>query len=163
MFSHTFRRTVFCATVAMAMLVPAAQADDWARDRARDGGAELDPAIATAIRESKSAALQPVVLDPGIRTALEAATARSDDASGAAGPPRTSSFVGGRSLDVLEAARLARVQAPVAGVVPADRFHWADFGIGVGSAFGSMLLLAGLAAGILTTRRRRDDTGLAAS
>ena len=132
MFSHTFRRTLVCATVAMATLVPAAQADDWARDRAR-GGAGLDPAIATAIRENKSAALQQqVALDPGIRTALEAA-------------------------------RLARSEAPVAGLVPADRFHWGDFGIGVGSAFGSMLLLAGLTAGILATRRRRDQTRLAAS
>lgn len=161
MFSHTFRRTVLCATVAMAMLVPAAQADDWARDRARDGGARLDPAIATAILESESAALQQVALDPGIRTALQAAKARGD--TGAAGRPRTSSIVGGRSLDVLEAARLARFEAPGAGLVPADRFHWGDFGIGVGSAFGAMLLLAGLTAGILTTRRRRDHTGLAAS
>jgi hypothetical protein len=159
MFTHTFRRTVLCATVAMAMLVPAAQADDWARDRVRDGGAGLDPAIATAIQESKSAALQ--ALDPGIRTALQTAKAGGD--AGAAGRPRTSNFVGGRSLDVLEAPRLARDEAPVAGLVPPDRFHWDDFGIGVGSAFGSLLLLAGLTAGILATRRRRDQTGLAAS
>ena len=160
MFSHTFRRTVLCATVAMAMLVPAAQADDWARDLAR-GGAGLDLAIATAIRENKSATLQQVALDPGIRTALQAAKARGD--AGAASRPRTSGIVGGRSLDLLEAARLARSEAPVAGLVAADRFHWGDFGIGVGSAFASMLLLAGLTAGILTTRRRRDQTGLAAS
>ena len=51
----------------------------------------------------------------------------------------------------------------MAGLVPAGRFHWGAFGIGVGSAFGSMLLLAGLRAGILTTRRRRDETGLAPS
>src|SRR5215211_5248774 len=134
MFSHTFRRTILCTTVAMALLVPAAQADDWAADWAPDAQAALDPAIATAIRESKNAASQ-----------------------------RTSSIADGRSLDTVEAVRLTRFETPMGGLAPVDRFHWDDFGIGVGSAFGSVLLLAGFAAGVLTTRRRRHVTGLTAS
>ena len=144
MFSHTFRRTILCATVAMTLLVPAAQADDWAADWAPDAKTALDPAIATAIRDSNNAALKKVALDPAIRTALL--------------QERTSSIADGRSLDTVEAARLARFETPIAGLAPVDRFHWDDFGIGVGSAFGSVLLLAGLAAGVLTTRRRHHVT-----
>jgi hypothetical protein len=151
MFSHTFRRTILCATIALTLLVPAAQADDWAADRATEGRTGLDPAIATAIFESKNAASQQVALDPAIRTALLQAG------------PRTSRIADGRSLDTVEAARLARFETPLAGLAPVDRFHWDDFGIGVGSAFGSVMLLAGFAAGVLATRRRRDVTGSAAS
>jgi hypothetical protein len=159
MFSHTFRSTILCATVAMAVLVPVAQADDWAADWAPDAPTALDPAIATAIRESKS-------LQQGQRTSsiVDGRTLDAIEAArGTAGRPRTSRIVDGRSLDTVEAARLARFQNPLAGVAPLDRFHWDDFGIGAGSAFGSVLLLAGLAAGVLTTRRRRNVNGLAAS
>jgi hypothetical protein len=155
MFSHTFRRTILCATVAMMLLVPASQAGD----SAPDAQTALDPAIATAIRESKNLQQGPPtssIVDGRTLDAIEAAR-------GTASRPRTSRIVDGRSLDTVEAARLARFETPQAGLVPVDRFHWDDFGIGVGSAFGSVLLLAGLAAGVLTTRRRRDATGLAAS
>jgi hypothetical protein len=155
MFSHTFRRTILSATVAMTLLVPAAQAGD----SAPEAQTALDPAIATAIRESKNWHQGPrtsSIVDGRTLDAIEAAR-------GTPGRPRTSRIVDGRSLDTVEAARLARSETPLAGLVPVDRFHWDDFGIGVGSAFGSVLLLAGLAAGVLTTRRRRDVTGLAAS
>jgi len=84
MFSHTFGRTVLAAAFAATLLVPAAQADSWARDgRAaldpaiataiRDHATatpELDPAIATAIRAHAAMTPEPVALDPAIRTAL---------------------------------------------------------------------------------------------
>lgn len=149
MFSHTFRRTILCATIALTLLVPAAQADNWGADRALNAQTALDPAIATAIRESKKAASQQVALDPAIRAALL--------------QERTSSIADGRSLDAVEAGRLTRFETPGPGFAPVDRFHWDDFGIGVGSAIGSVLLLAGLATGILATRRHRHVTGLGAS
>ena len=44
-------------------------------------------------------------------------------------------------------------------VISGGGFHWADFGIGIGVAFGAMLLLAGLGAGVLAARpsRSRQD------
>jgi hypothetical protein len=45
---------------------------------------------------------------------------------------------------------------PAVEVGSSDRFHWGEFGIGVGVALGSMLLVAGLAASALVARQKRD-------
>jgi hypothetical protein len=44
---------------------------------------------------------------------------------------------------------------PVAVTSPGERFDWGDFGIGIAVAIGSMLLLAGLATGLLALRHGR--------
>ena len=62
MFSQTFSRTVLCAAFAAVLLVPAAQADSWARDASTG----LDPAIATAIHDRPSLTPEPA-LDPASR------------------------------------------------------------------------------------------------
>jgi hypothetical protein len=146
MFSHAFRRTVLGAAVAVMLLVPAAQADDWARD----SQAGLDPAIATAVAASVMS--EEVALDPAIRTALHQAPVSSS----------TNGTFDRPSPDTRDAALRAHAQTAVAspGPLSAGRFDWGEFGLGIGVAFGSMLLLTGLAAGALATRQRHGvNTG----
>jgi len=141
MFSQSLSRTILFAVSAATLLVPAAQADSWARD----GEARLDPAIATAIHDRASVALEPaldpalatairghatvsperVALDPAIRTALlERATPspRPDDRPGMHG-------VG--SLPLPDRA------------APSDTFEWNVDGISA-AAFAALLLALGL-------------------
>ncbi len=66
----------------------------------------------------------------------------------------------GRSPDTIDAALPAH--NPVATFVKSNGFDWGDFGIGVGVAIGSMLMLAGLAAGLLAVRQSQK-TGPAAT
>jgi len=66
----------------------------------------------------------------------------------------------GRSPDTRDAALQAH--NPVATFVKSNGFDWGDFGIGVGVAIGSMLMLAGLAAGVLAVRQSQK-TGPAAT
>ena len=155
MFSHTFRRTILFATVATMLLVPAAQGGD----SAPDAPTALDPAIATAIREGQIVVPKQAGLDIAIGTAIREGQIAMPKARGAAGHTWTSRIADGRSLDLREAARPARPAAPTAGLGRLDRFHWDDFGLGV----GSVLLLASLVAGVHATRRRRHVTGLVAS
>ncbi len=46
-------------------------------------------------------------------------------------------------------------------IVSSDAFHWGDFGIGVGTAFAAMLLVAGLVAAGLAARQRHARAGSA--
>jgi hypothetical protein len=71
-----------------------------------------------------------------------------------------------RSPDTRDAAEQRQPVSIVEVAVPADsqpsllsgdRFHWGDFGVGVGIAFGAMLLIGGLAAAVLATRQRRGE------
>ena len=80
--------------------------------------------------------------------------ARSPDTREAGERAGSSPLVDGRSPDARDAG--FRPVAPATAVSP-DRFHWGDFGIGVGVAITSLLLLAGLAAGALTVRHRRVE------
>jgi hypothetical protein len=135
MFARTFRRTVLGAAVALTLLVPAAQADDWAREsslaldpalaNAVHGSATaplpLDPALANAIRDRATAPSKPLPLDPALRNVL------------AAGAPQA-----------------------IAAPSPGTGFGWSDFGLGAGAAVASMLLLAGLATGARSVRQRRS-------
>jgi hypothetical protein len=97
--------------------------------------------------------------------------ARSPDTREAAERAKPHIVVDGRSPDSRDAAQripaaiadawmgvfLARSQpeALAPGLVSTDRFHWGDFGIGVGVSVGFMLLLAGVAAGARAARQRR--------
>ena len=85
MFSRPFVRTILTAALAAILLVPAAQADDWGRDKA----AHLDPAIAAAIHDRASAV-------------VESSAARPDDRPGAHGVgslPQTEQAPAGRTFD----------------------------------------------------------------
>jgi hypothetical protein len=96
--------------------------------------------------------------NPGSGTAV--VDARSPDARDAAHQPNPGSLVDLRSPDARDAAipitREARVAAP--DVVSSDRFNWGDFGLGLGVALGSMLLIAALMGGALAARKRRGDS-----
>jgi hypothetical protein len=85
---------------------------------------------------------------------------RSPDSRNAAHQTKPSSLVDFRSPDARDAAipvvSETRVVAPE--LASSDRFHWGDFGIGVGVALGSTLLLAGLAAGALVPRKQRGES-----
>ena len=76
MFARTFRRTVLGAAIALTLLVPAAQADDWARQ----SPLALDPALANAIGDAARAS-QPLPLDPALRNVLAEAASSSTRAA----------------------------------------------------------------------------------
>ena len=116
MFSKAFHTTFLGIVLAATLLVPAAQADDWARD----GLTGLDPAAILDVSGSPEAAM----LDPAIRTALlerASSSTRPDDRAGVRG-------VG--SLPQPEA------------VAPTEAFDW-NVGIGAGAAFAALLLALG--------------------
>ncbi len=75
MFSHTVSRSVLGILLVATLLVPAAQADDWARDKY----APVDPAIATAIHDRASLNPQPAALGPA------SSITRPDDRAGIRG------------------------------------------------------------------------------
>jgi len=66
MFARIFRRTVLGAAIALTLLVPAAQADDWARQ----SPLALDPALANAIHDRAAAGSKRLPLDPALRNVL---------------------------------------------------------------------------------------------
>jgi hypothetical protein len=93
---------------------------------------------------------------PGSRAFVDL---RSPDTREAADQRKPSVLVDLRSPDTRDAAIPVvpeiRVAAPE--LISSDRFNWGDFGIGVGIALGSMLLLAGLAASASAARQKRDE------
>ena len=119
MFSKAFHTTFLGIVLAATLLVPAAQADDWARD----GLTGLDPATAAVIQDVSGSPEQ-AMLDPAIRTALlerASSSTRPDDRPGIRG-------VG--SLPQPEA------------VAPTEAFDW-NVGISAGAAFAALLLALG--------------------
>jgi hypothetical protein len=150
MFSQNFSRTILCAVFAATVLLPAAQADNWARD----GHAALDPAIATAIHDRASLTPEPaidlalatairdhasvtperVALDPAIRTAL---------LERAASPVRPDDRAGMRSVGSLPQPEQAATSAA---------FDWNVVGIGAGATFAALLLCFG---SLIVVRRGR--------
>jgi len=95
---------------------------------------------------------------PGSRAFVDL---RSPDTREAADQRKPSALVDLRSPDTRDAGIPTVVETRVAAseIVSSDRFDWGDFGIGVGVALGSMLLLAGLAAGaLLVARKRRGES-----
>jgi hypothetical protein len=81
---------------------------------------------------------------------------RSPDARDAGDYAKASPFVDLRSPDArdgtFQASPEIRIVAPE--LASPDQFHWGDFGIGLGVAFGSVLALAGLAAATLARQKR---------
>lgn len=127
MFTHTFSRTAVGALLAALLLVPAAQADGWARDRL----VAVDPAIAAAIHDRAILQPEPVTLDPAVQAALLERTSsatRPDDRAGTRG--------------------VGALPQP-AQVAAANSFELNWIGIGVGAALA--VLLAGL--GLLLATR----------
>jgi len=76
---------------------------------------------------------------------------RSPDTIDAALAAQQSTLVDGRSPDTIDAALQAH--SPVVTVVKSNGFDWGDFGIGFAVAVGSLLLLAGLGAGLIAARQ----------
>jgi hypothetical protein len=75
MFSHTVSRSVLGTLLVAVLLVPAAQADDWARDKY----AAVDPAIAVAIHDRASLTPHPAALGS------DSSITRPDDRAGLRG------------------------------------------------------------------------------
>ena len=127
MFTHTFSRTAIGALLAAILLVPAAQADNWAQDRRTT----IDPAIVAAIHDRATLQPEPVALDPAIHAALVARTSaatRPDDRAGTRG--------------------VGALPQP-AEVATDDSFAWNKAGIGVSAALALLL-----AFGLLVAARR---------
>ena len=159
MFSRPFVRIILSAALAVILLVPAAQADDWGKDNA----AQLDPAIAAAIHDRASTVVQPSAARP-VR-AHGVLAVRPDDLPGLRGAGATPSTPGALP-DALERAifrhnastavrpddragpRGAGIEvadnAPIATAASAG-FHWADAGFGAAATLALILVVAGLA------------------
>jgi hypothetical protein len=159
MFFRTINRTVLVAAFAAVLLVPAAQADDWAAD-ARPGvdvaiataihdrltlnpEPALDPALATAIREHASVKQEPLALDPAFRTALLERTTP---------PVRPDDRAGVRSVGSL----------PQPEVTTSEAFDWDVVGIGAGATFAALLLGLGSLLAVRRGRTRFTNAYLAA-
>src|SRR3954467_10822335 len=105
MFARSFRRTVLAAAVALTLLVPAAQADDWARQ----SPLPLDPSLANAIGDRTTAASKPLPLDPSLANAI------SDGAASASNRVPLDPAL--RNV-LVEAASAAGATAPQANLAP---------------------------------------------
>jgi hypothetical protein len=134
------------------------------RDAAEQGGS----GSSVSVVEARS----PDTRDAGqLATSRFSIDARSPDTREAAEQAKPSAVVDGRSPDSRDAAQRmpaaitdawmgvfsprSQPEAPAPGLASVDRFHWGDFGIGVGVSVGLMLLFAGLAASALAARQRR--------
>lgn len=122
--------------------------------------------IALTLSTTASAAQPALAFDgrsPDTRDAVRQASAgdatlvdaRSPDTRDAAGRIGSTPLVDGRSPDARDAAFRSPVVSP--DVVSADRFNWGDFGVGVGVAVTSMLLIAGIAGLALAARQRAGE------
>jgi hypothetical protein len=82
--------------------------------------------------------------------------ARSPDTRGLAGSAGPKVLLDFRSPDTRDGrfSALTGTSIMTSDLFSPNRFHSAEFGMGVGAAVGSMLLLAGLAAGGLLRQRR---------
>jgi hypothetical protein len=151
MFARTFRRTVLAAAIALTLLVPAAQADNWAGD-ARPA---LDPSIANAIHDRAAAAPTSLPLDPAL--------AIHDGATAASQPLPLDPAL--RNVVAEAASPANHAAAPQASVAPSATtgFAWSDFALGAGAAVASMLLLAALGTGARSVRQRRGVNAGAAT
>jgi hypothetical protein len=145
------------AVLATAWAAQSAPAFDGRSPDTRDAAEQSQAGSVVDLRspDAREAADQ---WNPGSGTAV--VDARSPDARDAAHQPNPGSLVDLRSPDARDAAipitREARVAAP--DVVSSDRFNWGDFGLGLGVALGSMLLIAALMGGALAARKRRGDS-----
>ncbi len=140
------------ATIA-ALTAPAALAGG---NRVVDGRSPDTRDAAMATHDSFYA------LDPAIARAIAAHQQSLTPSDGRSPDTRDAAMANpdGRSPDTRDAALQAH--NPVATFVKSNGFDWGDFGIGVGVAIGSMLMLAGLAAGVLAVRQSQK-TGPAAT
>ncbi|HEX2111123.1 MAG TPA: hypothetical protein VHF67_06180 [Gaiellaceae bacterium] len=146
--THTLRRitvVIVATSLAIWAAAPALPFDGRSPD-AREAGEQAKPSLIVNGRSPDSR-------DAGQRIA----SALSDAWVGAfsARPdPGASSAVADAWLGMLSAR--PQPEIPAAEVGSIDRFHWGDFGIGVGVTLGLMLLVAGLAASALVARQKRD-------
>ena len=151
--TYKLRRLIVAIALAASLAawgVPAALAFDGRSPDTRDAAGQAARGVLTDARS-------PDTLDAAAQaktgSAVSIVDVRSPDARDAADYAKERPFVDLRSPDARDGAFPVIVGAPE--TIPVERFHWSDFGIGVGAAFGSMLLLAGLAAAGLVARQKR--------
>jgi hypothetical protein len=148
--------TVLALTVA-AVAVPAALGGV-----PRDGRSPDTKDAAIAAHSASSVIVAPVdgrspdTVDAALAaqgSSLVPLDGRSPDTIDAALAAQGSSLVplDGRSPDTVDAALQAH--SPVVTIVRSSGFDWGDFGIGFAAAVGSLLLLAGLGAGLIAARQ----------
>lgn len=137
---------------------------------ARDAGGQGEPRSGISVVDARSPDSRDAAQQAKSRFSIDA---RSPDTREAAEQAKPSSIVDGRSPDSRDAAERfpsaptevwlgissprPQPEVPAGNLVSSDRFHWGEFGIGVGVTLASMLLLAGLAAGALAGRQRRAE------
>jgi hypothetical protein len=155
MIRRTYKRRRLTVAIALAISLaawgaPSALAFDGRSPDTRDAAGQANGGVLVDGRS-------PDTLDAAGQAKADSAVSiidvRSPDARDAADYAQARPFVDLRSPDARDGAFPVIVSAPK--TIPVERFHWSDFGIGVGTAFGSMLLIAGLAAGTLVARQKR--------
>jgi len=121
----------------------AAAAEAYAATHGFQGAPDTRDAVAAARQAiaAKAVANHGFLGSPDTRDAV--AAARRAIASGTAFPPRVT---------------FARSVGDATPATPAG-FDWSDFGVGVGVALGSILLLGAVALVAWSTRHRRHETG----
>jgi hypothetical protein len=152
--THTMKRMAAAMGIAASLAAWAAQPalpfDGRSPDTAEQ--AKLNSFVDVRSPDTREAAGQAKESSP-----VAIVDARSPDTRDAAKRPRPSLLVDFRSPDGRDASFRA---VPATTIVAIDRsspddFHWADFGVGIGVALASMLVLAGLAVGGLMARHKR--------
>jgi hypothetical protein len=149
--THTMKRMAAAMGIAASLAAWAAQPalpfDGRSPDTAEQ--AKLNSFVDVRSPDTREAAGQAKESSP-----VAIVDARSPDAGER---PQPSLLVDFRSPDARDASFRA---VPATTIVATDRsspddFHWADFGVGIGVALASMLVLAGLAVGGLMARHKR--------
>jgi len=147
--------TIVLALALAAVVVPAALAvapRDGRSPDTKDAAAAAQPvdSVVGAPVDGRS----PDTIDAALlaqQRSLVPLDGRSPDTLDAGLVAQQSSLVDGRSPDTIDAALQAH--SPVITIVKSNGFDWGDFGIGFAVAVGSLLLLAGLGAGLMAARQ----------
>ncbi len=157
--THTIRRMTVTIALAASIATWAAQPALPLDARSPDTREAAEQAKVSSLVDARSPDTREAAEQASASSGINVVDARSPDTRGAAEQMKRSLFVDLRSPDTRDAASPAFAETKVVSLDPvsSDRFNWGDFGIGVGVALGSMLLLAGLAAGTLAARQRRGE------
>ncbi len=147
--THTMRRitvAIIATSLATSAAAPALPFDGRAPDT-REAAEQGKPSLIVDGRSRDSRDAGQRIASPLSDAWLGAFSARPD--------PGASSAVADAWLGMLSARPEPGIAAAELGSV--DRFHWGDFGIGVGVSLGTMFLVAGVGARALGARRKRDE------